>query len=423
MASTKPRRRRLWLVFGLMVVLLGAGSVLSLKWIGNAAAAAEQAADTTDDASDDDADADTSETGDTTEGDGDAETSGEDGKDGEEGEEEEGDEEKAVPVSIVDIERGTISSYVTSTANLVAEDEVKVLAEAEGLVAELLVEEGDFVDRGQLLAALVRDDEKIAHDKAMVRTANAKTVYDRAQRLDAEGLITKEELEKSTMEYRIAEQELAEAEWMLDKTEIRAPFSGRITERILRRGQHVRLGDELFVVTDFDPLIARIYLPESDIIGLEQDRSVRITLKANEDVSFDGRIRHISSVVDTGTGTVKVTVEAISPPASVRPGGFVTIDIVRETRPTAVLLPRVAVIRELQDTHVFVVNGDVAERRVISLGMEEDEHMEVLEGLEAGDQVIVAGQGGLKDGAKIRIIPEQTAQSDTTEEPEPSASS
>ena len=130
-------------------------------------------------------------------------------------------------------------------------------------------------------------------------------------------------------------------------------------------------------------------------------------------------------MVDTGTGTVKVTVEAVGPPSSVRPGGFVTIDIVRETRPEAVLLPRVAVIRELQDAHVFVVNGETAERRVVSLGLEENEHIEVLEGLEAGDQVIVAGQGGLKDGTKIRAIPDQTAEAETdeAEQPEPTASS
>ena len=85
-------------------------------------------------------------------------------------------------------------------------------------------------------------------------------------------------------------------------------------------GQHIRPGDELFMVTDFDPLVARIYLPEKDILGLAEDRPVRIQLQADEDVEFEGRIRQISPVVDVATGTVKLTIEAIRPPRSVRPG-------------------------------------------------------------------------------------------------------
>ncbi len=109
-------------------------------------------------------------------------------------------------------------------------------------------------------------------------------------------------------------------------------------------------------------------------------------------------------MVDTATGTVKVTVEAVQPPHDVRPGAFVTIDIVQETREKAVLLPRDAVIRELREAYVFVANGEVAEKRTVALGLEEGEIIEALSGVEPGDQVIIAGQGGLKDGSPIKIL-------------------
>src|SRR5205814_1661947 len=110
---------------------------------------------------------------------------------------------------------------------------------------------------------------------------------------------------------------------------------------------------------------------------------VRITLKASDTTRFRGRIRQISPVVDTATGTVKLTVEATAPPPEVRPGAFVTIDIVRETHPQAVLLPREAVIRELQDAYVFVASAGIAEKRTVSLGLEEGTRIEALSG-EAG---------------------------------------
>ena len=320
-------------------------------------------------------------------------------------EENDGEEtESAVPVNVADVSIGSISTYLTATANLVPEDEVKVLAEAEGRVTQLLVEEGDSVRAGQLLATLLHDEAQIAYDKAEVKTSNAEMVYERAVRMSTEELIAVEDLDMSTMDHRVAQQELAEAKWKLDKAEIRAPFDGRITLRNVTLGQHIRPGDELFTVTDFRSLISRIYLPERDVLALEEGREVQVTLKADENVRFSGRIRQISPVVDTATGTVKVTVEAINPPKIVRPGGFVIIEIVRETHDQAIVLPREAVIRELQSAHVFVVNEGVAEKRAIELGLEEDKTLEIVSGLSGGERIVVAGQGGLKDGTKIKIL-------------------
>jgi membrane fusion protein (multidrug efflux system) len=321
-----------------------------------------------------------------------------------EGEEEGDDAKTPVPVEVAAASEGTVSAYISSTANLVAENEVKVLSEVEGRVLTLRVEEGDWVKNGQVLATLVRDDEQIAFKKAQLKETNARAAFDRAKELVDRELISREEFDKLTIDYEIAGQELAEAEWALKKTTIVAPFSGRVTARMTQLGQHVRPGDELFQVTDFNPLIARIYLPERDVLGLDEGRTVQIRLDAADQVSFAGRIRQISPVVDTSTGTVKVTVEATEPPKEVRPGSFVSVNIVRETHPEAVLLPREAVLRELQKAHVFVAEDDVAEKRSVTLGLEEGDLIEVISGVEAGDQVIVTGQGGLKDGSAVKIL-------------------
>ena len=92
-----------------------------------------------------------------------------------------------------------------------------------------------------------------------------------------------------------------------------------------------------------------------------------------------------------------------------RPGGFVIIDIVRDTHDKTLVLPREAVIRELKNAHVFVVRDDVAEKRTVSIGLEEDEKLEILTGLEPGERIVVAGQGSLKDGSKIKILEDNPA--------------
>jgi membrane fusion protein (multidrug efflux system) len=328
-----------------------------------------------------------------------------------EGEGEDKEKKAPVPVEVVAIEPGSVSAYISSTANLVAEFEVKVLAEVGGRVLTLHAEEGDRVRQGQILATLVPDDEQINVKKAQLKESNARLAYERAKDLVAKELISQEEYDKLEIEYRIAEQEMAEAEWALAKTSIRAPFSGQLTQRMTQVGQHVQIGDELFQVTDFDPLIARIYLPERDVLGLTAGREVRIRLNAAQKVAFGGRIRQISPIVDTATGTIKITVEADEHPADVRPGSFITVDIVRETRSEALLVPREAVLRELQKAHVFVASDSVAEKRAVTLGLEEGDFVEALAGVEAGESVIVAGQGGLKDGSPVKVLDAQGSSS------------
>ena len=342
----------------------------------------------------------------------------------EDGEEGEKDEKAPVPVEVTEVATGSVSSYISSSANLVAEFQVNILSEVEGRVARLYVEEGDYVRKGQVLANLVRDDAEIALTKAQLKETNARLAYERGKDLAEKELLSREEFDKFTMDFEIARQEQAEAEWSLEKTTFRAPFSGKISERMIQVGQNIRPGDELFQLTDLDPLIARIFLPERDIIGLEEGREVKIVLNAAEDTVFDGRIRQISPVVDTATGTVKVTVEAANPPASVRPGSFVTVNIVRETHPEATVIPREAVLRELQSAHVFIVEDDTAKKRDITLGLEEGLLVESLSGLELGEQVIIAGQGGLRDGAKVKILglePEEASDSEAGETSESEA--
>jgi len=391
-ARKKTRLRILALVLSLVVV---AGLGFAAVNASTNGSASDDSADTAD--ADDASAADSSK------------NEGEDGKD------QDGEEGKTpIPVETVEVRIGEVASYLSATANLVPENEVKVLAEWEGRLAQLHVEEGRRVNAGQILAELADDDAKIALEKAEVKASNARLAHDRAQRLEDQGLMAREAFDQTTVEHRIAQQELEEARWKLEKTRIHAPFAGRVTERFVQPGQHLRPGDELFTVADFDPLVARVYLPEKDVLALTEGRPVRITLKADEEVVFDGRIRQISPVVDTATGTVKVTVEAVSPPPQVRPGAFVQVDVVRETREAALVLPKQALIRELQKAYVFVAEDGVAEKRELELGIEEGTAVEALAGVEAGERVIVAGQGGLKDGAPIKDLPTETE--DETEE-------
>lgn len=313
------------------------------------------------------------------------------------------DKKEAALVALAPVEVGAVSAYLVASANLVAEDEVKLVAEAEGRVIELLAEEGAYVQKGQKLVQIDRADAQLAVQKAELGVRNASLAWERTEKMAADKLVSPQDVDKARYERDVAKHALDEARRRLDKTEVRAPFTGKVTLRSVQNGQTVKPGDALFVLADYDPLVARIFLPEREVLDLKPGQDAQMSLKARDDVRFRGRIQRISPVVDTQSGTVKVTVEALQPPASVRPGAFVTVGLVRETRAAALLVPKPAVIRELSEAFVYVADGDKAKKKAVQTGLEEGDKVEILGGLDKADKVVTSGQGALKDGAPIRV--------------------
>jgi len=148
-------------------------------------------------------------------------------------------------------------------------------------------------------------------------------------------------------------------------------------------------------------------VPSREFRQLTLDQEVELILDSTA-TSLVGRITLISPVIDPTSGTIKVTVEVPEYPAGTRPGDFCEVRIVTERRPAAVLVPRLAVVTEKGESVVYVAvsgeAGPTAERRLVSAGFIDDDHIEVTTGLEVGEQVVVKGQRSLKPGQPLRIL-------------------
>jgi membrane fusion protein (multidrug efflux system) len=313
------------------------------------------------------------------------------------------------PVAVETVALGEIADRIQATANLVPERQVTVLAETTARVDEILAEEGDTVEKGAVLAQLERREAEIALRGAKVKAKAAARDLERAEKMLAEGLMSPEEYDAKQLEHETAQQQLDEAEWALEKTTIRAPFAASVTERLIEPGQHVRSGDRLFSVADFEPLVAEIHVPEEDAAFLDIGQPVTLTPRALPEQSFSGRIQRLSPMVDTETGTVTVRIEARDVPVGARPGAFVTVTTERERRVNVPVIPKRAVIREIGTAFAFVASDGKAERRELRVGLETDGTYEVLGGLEAGESVVVTGHGNLRNGTPLEIVEERAA--------------
>jgi membrane fusion protein (multidrug efflux system) len=309
-----------------------------------------------------------------------------------------------VPVEVFETTRGAISSTLTSSSTIEAEQTAQIPAKVEGIVTAIKVREGELVKAGQILACLDTEEKKLALDKARLRLGKAQAEYQRAEQSFKHELISKFDYDKALFDRDLAKSELETAELELDYTQVRAPFSGRITEKQVVVGKAVKKGDHLFTLADFNSLIARIFLPEKDVFQLERGQSTELALESRTDTKFAGRIRDISPVVDPKTGTVKVTVNVTGRPSNLRPGAFVRVNITTDTHERAVLVPKVALLKEDGEDFVYVAVDAVAVKRPVRLGYASDGMVEITDGVAPGEQVVVAGHTALKERSRLEVL-------------------
>jgi RND family efflux transporter MFP subunit len=198
------------------------------------------------------------------------------------------------------------------------------------------------------------------------------------------------------------ESEIAQVKLDLSRTSIKTPFAGYITRRTVEIGQRVRALESLFQVGAFSPLYADVFVSEQEARQIRPNQQALVRLGVDPDLKTAGRIERISPIVDQSTGTIKVTVEVRPTEMAFRPGAFVRVDIRTETRRDALLIPKRALVEEDGENYVFVAAGDTARRTRVSLGFENEGTVEIRSGLSAGQKIVVAGQGALKEGAKIK---------------------
>ena len=206
--------------------------------------------------------------------------------------------EEAVPVEVVALERGTIESALRFSATLEAERDVRVLAEAQRRVVELKVEEGDAVRAGSLLIRLQDDAQRSALNKAEIELRQATREFDRQKSLSEQNLVSEQAYNDAALVFDQAGIAVDDARRNLAYTEVRAPFSGIVTERMVNVGDHVTLNQPLFRIVDFDSIVARIYVPEKELPALATGLEIRLTAEAIGGVSFFGSVDRISPVVD-----------------------------------------------------------------------------------------------------------------------------
>jgi len=293
---------------------------------------------------------------------------------------------------------------VTATSTLEAERIAQLLAETTGRVTAIHREEGDRVSKGQVLIQLEDTQQKLDFQKAKIDLEVAEKEWRRAEELEKKGIVSTKDLDEARLRFEAARHAKARAEYELQKTSIAAPFSGIVTERNVNIGETVTPGKAVATVADFDPLVARFRVPETEIGPVKVGQPVTLEIPSRENDTQYARVSLVSPVIDEGTGTVKLTAYLKNPGFEIKPGTFVRARVVAATHDSALTIPKRALVSEDDSHHVFMVASDTTSKVAVTPGITDGQYVEILSGLSAGDRVIIVGQGGLKPGDKVRIV-------------------
>jgi membrane fusion protein, multidrug efflux system len=319
----------------------------------------------------------------------------------------------------------TIERSLEAVANIESLDVVDVLPERTEPIMRVLVEEGDRVRKGQVLAECRNRVAKLGYEEAEVRVEEATNEVIRAERdyqrnrqladrPDGPSLLSKRDLENSEQAQLTARTALQSAQVSFDQAKLDlercsliAPIDGTVTLREISVGDQTVVGQRAFQVADLDHPRVIFYRPQSELGLLAVGQKLSAVSEAFPDRTIYGTIERIAPIVDAESGTIKVTAILESTGEAPLPNGLlVRLRLVLESRPNAILIPKRALIFKQDRTYVFLVVDDVARQFELQTGLENPTHIQAMNSNFGAEQmVVVVGQDHLEDGDKVEILP------------------
>ncbi|AKS40832.1 efflux RND transporter periplasmic adaptor subunit [Wenzhouxiangella marina] len=322
-------------------------------------------------------------------------------------------EVEQIPVEVEAAHLGSISAFYSATATLESDGRAHIVPRIAGQVVELLAEEGDRVEAGQVLARLDAERLRLELARSEAELSRLQQDLERNREMHARDMISTETFDRLKFEFdaQRAQYELARLE--LSYSEIKAPISGVVSQRMVWVGNMVNTSEPVFEITALDPLQAVLDVPERELSRLSAGQPALVQVDALPGRSFQGEVVRLSPVIDAQSGTFRVTVELADRSGQLRPGMFGRFSIVYDQRDDVVLVPAEALLTEDGRSAVFVVTDGKAERREVVPGYRNNGHYEITEGLLPGERVVVTGQASLRTGAEVLVLGEPTSALET----------
>ncbi len=317
--------------------------------------------------------------------------------------------EQAVTITTRPVETHEVKRTVEMVGTLSGWEEVTISNETAGTIEKILVDLGDKVKKGQLLIRLDQREAKLALAQAEANLQAAKKALAQAQaewrdadlnltrirQLHSEGVIATSQLDGALVD--LAHKHLSD-------TEIVAPISSEVQQRLVSIGEGVKEKTPLLHLVVTDPLKLQGTVPERFAPEIKIEQPVDVQVEAFTEQVFSGMVQRVSPAVDVQTRSLALEAKVPNSAGLLKPGFFAKGLILIGVNPQAVFVPEEAVYSFVGITKAFVVRDGTAQERQVKTGVRTNSLVEVTEGLQPGETVATSGLAQLYQGAKVRVV-------------------
>jgi membrane fusion protein (multidrug efflux system) len=271
----------------------------------------------------------------------------------------------------------------------------------------VLVDEGDQVKVGELLAALDAVEYRLGRDAARADLARTRDQYTRLTALAARNSVAPADLAKAEASFHGAEAQAGLAAQHVADAELRAPTKGVVGRRQVEPGVQVAAGTSVFTIVDMDPIQVNVGVPEAAIGRVRKCEIATVSVAALSNQSFQGRVRVVGVIADPTTRTYPVQILLPNPKYVLRPGMIAETQIQDTAMVKALTVPGEAVARDADGAtlvYVYYPNERRAYSKRVTVGSVYDREVEVTSGLAEAERIVVGGAQQLRDGSAVQVV-------------------
>lgn len=313
-------------------------------------------------------------------------------------------EDRRIPVRVQTLNTTTFIEYGEYVGEARGIEEVRLTAGPGGRVTAIHASEGDRVTAGQSLAEIDPDKAMTRYETAVLNERLAEESYRREQRFLQEGNSFQLKVDQAHLAWLNARSNLLDAESMRESAFAESPVSGTVVGRYISMNDNLESGDPTFDVADLSRITINVGVPETDIAGVQELGEAEIHFPAVPDRTFSGRATRFARTRSERTLTYNVEVEMNNDDGAILSGQTARVRLPLRSYPDVITVPSSAVYIRNNTDYVMVARNDTVREIPVRTGPADEMHTVILEGLSAGDRVVVEGFNRLADGAPIRVV-------------------
>ena len=314
------------------------------------------------------------------------------------------DNKKKTNVRVQEVDLESLSIQHTYVGNLLPNQRVTMRSEIDGVIENIYFDEGQEIVKNKKLVDISTKELSLKLKIALADSKLAESNLNRDEKLAKKNLIPNSQLDQTRTfaERALLNKELAKIS--LNKSLINSPLKGTVKTRFVKVGEFVRKGDRLAEILEVDRILVKVNIPEQEILQIKIGQKVDISLYILENKKFEGQVKKIGLEADASNRTFPVQIEVDNRERELRPGMLARVTFTQRVDKDQVVVPRHTIMERDTGRIVYVVDNGKAFQREVSIGISQREKVQILMGLNKGEQLVVEGHTKLTDGEEITIV-------------------